>query len=85
MNQPKTKMKRPDALQGAVENKFKVEDKNRSDYKKKSSPTCLHKSFPTLNDFIETSNRELRNDARHIFVQHSMALYYKVVPMRLLS
>lgn len=65
-------------LQSAAAYIFKVED-NRSDYKKidwcsRNAITTVFMSLPTLNDFIETSNKKLPKETRQIFVENLLAL-----------
>ena len=67
------------SLQGAAVNRFKVEDKIEAiiikfGLRSKRINNCVYESFPTLNDFIETSNKELPDQTRQIFVEHLMTL-----------
>ena len=67
------------SLQGATVNRFKVEDKIEAIIIKfglwsKRINNYVYESFPTPNDFIETSNKELPDETRQIFVEHLMTL-----------
>lgn len=66
-------------LQGTVVNIFKVEDKIEAIIKKidlwsKRIQNGVYESFPTLNDFIESSSEELLIQTRQLFVEHLITL-----------
>ena len=67
------------SLLGADVYRFKVEDKieaiiQKFDLWSKLINNGVYESFPTLNDFIETSNKELSSETQQIFVEHLRTL-----------